>query len=70
VPLEDLVVASFVSAPSATTLPMAVYSSVRIGVTPEIKAVATVFLALVFVMVALAARLMARQERRGLAAGA
>ena len=49
---------------------MAVYSSVRIGVTPEIKALATVFLALVFVMVALAARLMARQERRRLAAGA
>ncbi|HEX6440954.1 MAG TPA: ABC transporter permease subunit [Stellaceae bacterium] len=67
--LDDLVVASFVSGPSATTLPMAVYSSVRIGVTPEINALATVFLAVVFVMVALAARLMARQERRRLAAG-
>ena len=67
--LDDLVVASFVSGPSATTLPMAVYSSVRIGVTPEINALATVFLVLVFVMVALAARLMARQERRRLAAG-
>jgi putrescine transport system permease protein len=70
VSLDDLVVASFVSAPSATTLPMAVYSSVRIGVTPEINALATVFPALVFIMVALAARLMARQERRHLAAGA
>ena len=39
--LDDLVVASFVSGPSATTLPMAVYSSVRIGVTPEINALAT-----------------------------
>jgi putrescine transport system permease protein len=67
--LDDLVVASFVSGPSATTLPMAVYSSVRIGVTPEINALATVFLAVVFVTVALAARLMARQERRRLAAG-
>ena len=67
--LDDLVVASFVSGPSATTLPMAVYSSVRIGVTPEINALATVFLAVVFVLVALAARLMARQERRRLAAG-
>ena len=67
--LDDLVVASFVSGPSATTLPMAVYSSVRIGVTPEINALATVFLAIVFVMVALAARLMLRQERRRLAAG-
>ena len=64
--LDDLVVASFVSGPSATTLPMAVYSSVRIGVTPEINALATVFVAVVFVLVALAARLMARQERRRL----
>jgi putrescine transport system permease protein len=67
--LDDLVVASFVSGPSATTLPMAVYSSVRIGVTPEVNALATVFLAVVFAMVALAAWLMARQERRRLAAG-
>src|SRR5260370_11355429 len=35
--LDDLVVSSFVSGPSATTLPIAVYSSVRIGVRPEIK---------------------------------
>jgi putrescine transport system permease protein len=65
--LDDLVVASFVSGPSATTLPMAVYSSVRIGVTPEVNALATVFLGVVFVMVALAGWLMARQERRRLA---
>ena len=65
--LDDLVVASFVSGPSATTLPMAVYSSVRIGVTPEVNALATVFLGIVFVMVALAGWLMARQERRRLA---
>src|SRR5207302_7869078 len=62
--LDDLVVASFVSGPSATTLPMAVYSSVRIGVTPEINALATVFLAVVAAAVALAFWLMARQERR------
>ena len=65
--LDDLVVASFVSGPSATTLPMAVYSSVRIGVTPEVNALATVFLAVVFIMVAIAGWLMARQERRRLA---
>jgi putrescine transport system permease protein len=64
--LDDLVVASLVSGPSATTLPMAVYSSVRIGVTPEINALATVVLCVVFLMVALAARLMLRQERRRL----
>jgi len=67
--LDDLVIASFVSGPSATTLPMAVYSSVRIGVTPEINALATVFLAVVVAMVALAGWLMARQERRRIAAG-
>ncbi len=66
--LDDLVVASFVSGPSATTLPMAVYSSVRIGVTPEINALATVFLAVVVTLVAFAFRLMARQERRRIAA--
>jgi putrescine transport system permease protein len=66
--LDDLVIASFVSGPAATTLPMAVYSSVRIGVTPEVNALATVFLAIVGATVALAGWLMARQERRRLAA--
>jgi putrescine transport system permease protein len=65
--LDDLIVASFVSGPSATTQPMAVYSSVRIGVTPEINALATLFLAVVGATVALAFWLMARQERRRLA---
>ena len=67
--LDDLVIASFVSGPSATTLPMAVYSSVRIGVTPEINALATVFLTVVVILVALAGWVMARQERRRTAAG-
>ncbi|HVC50535.1 MAG TPA: ABC transporter permease subunit [Stellaceae bacterium] len=62
--LDDLVVASFVSGPSATTLPMAVYSSVRLGVSPEINALATIFLVVVFMLVALAAWVMARHERR------
>jgi putrescine transport system permease protein len=62
--LDDLVIASFVSGPSATTLPMAVFSSVRLGVSPEVNALATVFLGLVLVLVALAGWLMAREERR------
>ena len=66
--LDDLVIASFVSGPAATTLPMAVYSSVRIGVTPQINALATVFLAVVFAVVASAFVLMARQEKRRRAA--
>ena len=62
--LDDLVIASFVTGPSATTLPMAVFSSVRLGVSPEINALATLFLALVFLLVALAFWLMEREERR------
>jgi putrescine transport system permease protein len=61
---DDLVIASFVTGPSATTLPMAVFSSVRLGVSPEINALATLFLMFVFVLVTLAFRLMARTERR------
>jgi putrescine transport system permease protein len=62
--LDDLVIASFVSGPSATTLPMAVFSSVRLGVSPEVNALATVLLGVVLVLVALAGWLMAREERR------
>jgi putrescine transport system permease protein len=62
--LDDLVIASFVTGPSATTLPMAVYSSVRLGVSPEVNALATLFLAVVFVLVAFSGWLMARDERR------
>lgn len=67
--LDDLIVASFVTGPSATTLPMKVYSEVRLGVTPEINALATLFLAVVFILMAAAAWLMARHERRHRAAG-
>ena len=62
--LDDLVIASFVTGPSATTLPMAVFSSVRLGVSPEVNALATLFLGAVFALVALAGCLMARAERR------
>ena len=62
--LDDLVVASFVTGPSATTLPMAVFSRVRLGVSPEVNALATLFLTAVFMLVALAFWLMAREERR------
>jgi putrescine transport system permease protein len=62
--LDDLVIASFVTGPSATTLPMAVFSSVRLGVSPEVNALATLFLCVVFLLVAFAGWLMARAERR------
>lgn len=45
--LDDLVIASFASGPSATTLPMKIWSSVRLGVSPEINALSTILIALV-----------------------
>lgn len=45
--LDDLVIASFTTGPGATTLPMKVYSSVRLGVTPEINALSTLLLGVV-----------------------
>ena len=53
--LDDLVIASFTTGPGATTLPMKIYSQVRLGVTPEINAVCTILIAIV-------AR---RRDRRG-----
>jgi putrescine transport system permease protein len=47
--LDDLVIASFTTGPGATTLPMRIYSQVRLGVTPEINAVSTIMIAVVTV---------------------
>jgi putrescine transport system permease protein len=47
--LDDLVIASFTSGPGATTLPMRIYSQVRLGVSPEINAVCTLLIAAVTV---------------------
>jgi putrescine transport system permease protein len=49
--LDDLVIASFVSGPGSTTLPMVVYSSVRMGVSPQINALATLIVLFVTVAV-------------------
>ena len=43
---DDLVIASFVSGPGSSTLPIVVFSKVRLGVTPEINALATIMIAL------------------------
>ncbi|MEM9783087.1 MAG: ABC transporter permease [Pseudomonadota bacterium] len=45
--LDDLVIASFLSGPGSTTLPMKIFSSVRLGVSPEINAIATILIGLV-----------------------
>lgn len=60
--LDDLVIASFTSGPGATTLPMKIYSSVRLGVTPEINAVSTILVGLVAVGVVTASHITRRQE--------
>ena len=60
--LDDLVIASFASGPGATTLPMKIYSQVRLGVTPEINAVCTVLIALVTIAVVAASVVTRRRE--------
>jgi putrescine transport system permease protein len=52
--LDDLVLASFTSGPAATTLPMVIFSSVRLGVSPQINALATIFVAVVGIVVGVA----------------
>ncbi|MEL6563000.1 MAG: ABC transporter permease subunit [Pseudomonadota bacterium] len=52
--LDDLVIASFTSGPSATTLPMKIWSSVRLGVSPEINALSTILIGLVTIGVVVA----------------
>ncbi|SER18149.1 putrescine transport system permease protein [Faunimonas pinastri] len=52
--LDDLVISSFTTGPGATTLPMKIYSQVRLGVTPEINAVCTILVALVTIGVLIA----------------
>jgi len=58
--LDDLVIASFVSGPGATTLPMLIYSKVRLGLSPEINALAALLLAVVATAAIAAGWLLAR----------
>jgi len=57
-------VTSFVSGPGSSTLPMVIFSKVRLGVSPDINALASIMVLLVTVGVVIAGILMARQERR------
>jgi putrescine transport system permease protein len=45
--LDDLVIASFVSGPGSNTLPMVIFSKVKIGVSPDINALASIFILIV-----------------------
>ena len=61
--LDDVVIASFVSGPGATTLPMLIFSKVRLGVTPDINALATVIIVMVSIGVLAAAWITQRQKK-------
>jgi putrescine transport system permease protein len=59
--LDDLVIASFTAGPSATTLPIKIFSAVRLGVSPEINALSTIMILIVTVGV-ISASLVSKQN--------
>ncbi len=62
--LDDLVIASFVTGPGATTLPMLIYSRIRLGLRPDINALATIIILVVTIGVLLAGWIMLRQQKQ------
>lgn len=62
--LDDLVIASFVSGPGANTLPMLIYSRVKLGLRPDINALATLIIVTVAIGVTLAGWLLMRQQKQ------
>ena len=64
--LDDLVIASFVTGPGANTLPILIFSRIRLGLRPDINALATIIILVVAVCVAIAALIMYRQHRKDL----
>lgn len=61
---DDVVIAQFVSGPGSTTLPMVIFSKVRLGVSPDVNALATIMVLIVALGVVLSALYMRAQERR------
>ena len=61
--VDDLVISSFVAGPGATTLPMKVFSSVRLGVSPKINALAAIVVLIVSLFAAVAGIFMFRADR-------
>jgi putrescine transport system permease protein len=61
--LDDVVIASFVTGPGASTLPIVIFSSVRLGVSPQINALATLLVLSVAVLIVVATLLMRRAAR-------
>jgi putrescine transport system permease protein len=62
--LDDLVISSFVAGPGATTLPMKVFSSVRLGVSPKINALASIVVFIVTLFAIVSGFFMLRAERK------
>lgn len=62
--IDDLVISSFVSGPGSTTLPMLIFSKVRLGVTPDVNALASIVIALVATGVVIATWTTRRREAR------
>ncbi len=62
--LDDLVIASFVSGPGSSTLPMVIFSKVRLGVSPEINALATIIVLLVAIGIIISAVVLNQAEKR------
>ena len=62
--LDDLIIASFVSGPGATTLPILIYSRVRLGLRPDINALATIMVLAVAIGVIVAGWLLFRQQKQ------
>ena len=59
---DDLVIASFVSGPGSSTLPIVIFSKVRLGVTPEINAIATLMIVIIAIGVIAGTRLMKKHN--------
>lgn len=63
--IDDYVVTSFVAGVGSTTLPLQVYSMIKVGVTPEVNAVSTVMLVATIALIALAQALQGKPSRKG-----
>ena len=64
--LDDLVIASFVSGPGSTTLPMVIYSEVKLDVKPDVNAMATILIGIVTIGTVIAGIVMQKRERKRL----
>lgn len=62
--IDDVVISAFVTGPGATTLPIVIFSKVRLGVSPEINALASIVVVVVGLVIAAAGRLMGSSRLR------